>query len=414
VNVSPYEMALTQLEKAAELAGIEHDYLEVLKKPMREVIVHLPVRMDDGSIRVFTGYRVQHNNARGPFKGGIRYHPKVTLDEIRALAMWMTWKTALMDLPFGGAKGGITCNPRELSRSELERLTRRYAWAISSIIGPYEDVPAPDINTDESVMAWIADTYSRLVGRWEPGVVTSKPPQLWGAEGRREATGFGVAIVAREAVKELGLRPRETTVAVQGFGNVGYWAARFLWEMGFKVVAVSDSKGGIYRREGLNPVEVKEHKLEEGSVVGFPGAEAISNEELLELEVAVLIPAAIERVIHSGNVDEIKARIIVEGANGPTTPEADSSLFDRGILVVPDILANAGGVTVSYFEWIQALTREKWPRNRVLKSLEEKMVRAFREVVEDSRKLEVDLRKAAMRIAVLRVVNAMKLRGFWP
>jgi len=414
VSGSLYRAAVAQLEEAAKIAGVERDLLEVLKRPVREIIVHLPVRMDDGRVEVFTGYRVQHNNARGPFKGGIRYHPRVNLDEIRALAMWMTWKTALMNLPFGGAKGGIACDPKKMSASELERLTRRYAWAIFSSIGPYEDVPAPDVGTDERVMAWMADTYSKIAGRWEPGVVTSKPPALWGAEGRKEATGFGVAVAAREAARVLGLEPGDTTVAVQGYGNVGYWTAYFLAKMGFKIVAVSDSRGGIYEAGGLDPLRVREHKLKTGSVIDFPGAKRITNEELLELGATILVPAAIEGVINSGNAERIKARIVVEGANGPTTPEADRILYERGIVVVPDILANAGGVVASHFEWIQALTREKWPRERVVEKLEEKMVEAFRAVYKDSEEQGIDMRRGALSIALSRVAEAARLRGLWP
>lgn len=412
-ELNPYQMAVKQLEHVARLIDLDTGILEILKKPKREIIVHLPVKMDTGEIKVFTGYRVHHNDARGPFKGGIRYHPNVNLDEVRALAMWMTWKTSVMDLPYGGAKGGITCNPKEMSRGELERLTRRYTYAIREFIGPYVDIPAPDVYTNPQTMAWIADTYSGLQGRWEPGVVTAKPIEIGGSEGRTEATGLGTMITAREAVKKLGLS-KPITVAVQGFGNVGYYAAYFSHQWGYKVVAVSDSKGGIYNPDGLNPEAVMEHKRKTRSVVGYPGARNISNEELLELDVTILVPAAIEGVITEKNADKIKAKVISEGANGPTTPEADKILHEKGIVVVPDILANAGGVTCSYFEWVQALTREWWTKEEVFQKLENKMVKAFEEVYKIYKERNVDMRTAAYIIAVSRVARAMQLRGIWP
>ncbi|HDJ97099.1 MAG TPA: Glu/Leu/Phe/Val dehydrogenase [Thermofilum sp.] len=412
-ELNPYQMAVKQLEHVARLIDLDTGILEILKKPKREIIVHLPVKMDTGEIKVFTGYRVHHNDARGPFKGGIRYHPNVNLDEVRALAMWMTWKTSVMDLPYGGAKGGVTCNPKEMSRGELERLTRRYTYAIREFIGPYVDIPAPDVYTNPQTMAWIADTYSGLQGRWEPGVVTAKPIEIGGSQGRTEATGLGTMITAREAVKKLGLS-KPITVAVQGFGNVGYYAAYFSHQWGYKVVAVSDSKGGIYNPDGLNPEAVMEHKRKTRSVVGYPGARNISNEELLELDVTILVPAAIEGVITEKNADKIKAKVISEGANGPTTPEADKILHEKGIVVVPDILANAGGVTCSYFEWVQALTREWWTKEEVFQKLENKMVKAFEEVYKIYKERNVDMRTAAYIIAVSRVARAMQLRGIWP
>lgn len=413
-ELNPYEIAVKQLENVAKLIELEPGLLEILKKPKRELIVHLPVKMDNGEVRVFTGYRVQHNDARGPFKGGVRYHPKVTLDEVKALAMWMTWKTAVMDLPYGGAKGGVTCNPKEMSKGEMERLTRRYTYAIREFIGPYSDIPAPDVYTNEQVMAWIMDTYSVLKGTFEPGVVTAKPIQLQGSQGRTEATGFGVTVAAREALMKLKIGSRNVTFAVQGYGNVGYWAAHFAHEWGFKVVAASDSKGAVYRPEGLNPDKLLEHKRRTGSVVGFPGAKDISNEELLELPVTVLVPGAVEGVITEKNADNIRAKIISEGANGPTTPEADKILFERGVLVIPDILANAGGVTASYLEWVQNLTRFYWSRDEVLSRLENRMVKAFEDVYRLSVKREIDMRNAAYIIAVSKVVEAIKLRGLWP
>ncbi len=371
--------------------------------------------MDDGSIKVFQGYRVQHNNARGPFKGGIRYHPNVTIDEVRALAMWMSWKTAVVDLPYGGAKGGIAVNPKELSEGEIERLTRRYTVAIAPIIGPYIDIPAPDVYTGPQHMAWILDTYSQLVGRFEPAIVTGKPVELGGSLGRKQATGRGTAIAAVEAAKALNIPIKNATVAVQGYGNVGFYAAAVINELyGAKVVAVSDSKGGIYNSDGLNPQKVLEHKKKTGSVVGFPGAREITNEELLTLNVDILIPAALEGVITEKNANEVKAKVVAEGANGPTTPEADKILFEKGILVVPDILANAGGVTVSYFEWVQNLMRVQWTEEEVNMKLHDKIVKAFNEVYKIHKEKNVDMRTAAMMLAVQRVADAVKKRGLWP
>ena len=412
-KANPYDMAVKQLENVARVLDIDRGILEILKRPKREIIVHLPVKMDNGEIRVFTGYRVQHNDARGPFKGGIRYHPDVDLDEVRALAMWMTWKTAVMNLPYGGAKGGIACNPKEMSKGEIERLTRRYTYAIRDFIGPYKDIPAPDVYTDEQVMAWIMDTYSVFSDRMEPGVVTAKPLALQGSQGRTEATGFGVMVVAREAVKKLSISG-DVTVAVQGYGNVSYWAAHFAHEWGFRVVAASDTKGGVYNPEGINPDKLLEHKRATGSVVGFPGAKEISNEELLELPVTILVPGAIEEVITGKNADSVQARIISEGANGPTTPEADKILHEKGVLVIPDILANAGGVTTSYLEWVQNLNRFYWSKKEVLSMLESRMVSAFNDVFSLFKEKDVDMRTAAYMIAVSRVVEAMRIRGIWP
>ncbi len=414
MEFSLYDMAVKQLEKAAKYLDIETGILEILKKPKRELIVNIPVKMDNGEIKVFTGYRVQHNDALGPFKGGIRYHPTVNLDEIRALAMLMTWKTALMGLPFGGAKGGIKCNPKFLSKSELERLTRRYTYAIREYIGPNIDIPAPDVYTDEQTMAWMADTYSKLVGAWRPGVVTAKPVQIGGSHGRIEATGLGVVVVAREALKILGFKASEVTVAIQGYGNVGYWAAYYLHKWGFKVVAVSDSKGGIFNPEGLNPIKVKEHKSRTGSVINCPKAINISNEELLELEVTLLIPAAVENVITEKNANNVKAKIISEGANAPITPEADRILNERGVFVIPDILANAGGVTVSYYEWVQSLQRYWWDKEEVLDKLENKMIKTFHEVYKFSKERKISMREAAYMLAIDRVAKAIKLKGVWP
>ncbi len=408
-------MALQQLNKAANIMNLEEDIKEILSHPQREVQVALPVRMDNGKIKVFIGYRVQHNNARGPYKGGIRYHPNVSLDEVRALAMWMTWKTAVLDLPLGGAKGGIVCDPKSMSQGEIERLTRRYAYAISSIIGPYEDVPAPDVYTGPQHMAWIMDTYSILKGHLEPGVITGKPVEVGGSLGRNESTSRGVAIVVAEAAKKLNLKVKGATVAIQGFGNVGSNAALIMAkEYGMKVVAVSDSKGGIYNKNGLNVDKVFEEKQKTGTVTTYKDAEKISNEEILELDVDVLVPAALEQVITKQNADKIKAKIIGEGANGPTTPEADEILYQKGVFVIPDILANSGGVTVSYFEWVQNLERLQWSLDQVNKMLEEKMTKAFNDVYETSKKYKTDMRTAALVLAVSRVAEAIKLRGVWP
>ena len=412
--INPYEMAIKQFERVAKLLELEDWIIEVLKHPKRELIVSFPVRMDDGRIKVFTGYRVIHNDARGPAKGGIRYHPNVTLDEVRALAMWMTWKTALMNLPFGGAKGGVACNPKLLSEGELERLTRGFTYAIASFIGPNIDIPAPDVYTDERCMAWIMDTYSALCRAPTPAVVTGKPVEIGGIPGRKEATGRGVAIIAREACKVAGIKVKGATVAIQGFGNVGYHAALTAKSLGFKIVAISDSKGGIYNPEGIDPEKAKEWKRKTGSVVGLRGCKVITNEELLRLDVDVLIPAAIEGVITGENADDIEAKIVVEGANGPTTPEADRILYERKIMVVPDILANAGGVTVSYFEWLQNLSWTRWSLEEVRKRLDSWMTSVFAEVLDLSAKEEVSMRTAAYMIAIRRVAKAIQLRGVWP
>ena len=372
----------------------------------------IPVKRDSGRIEVFTGYVVFHNPWRGPYKGGIRYHPKVDLDEVKALAMWMTWKCAVMNIPYGGAKGGVACNPKELSIGEKERLTRRFITTIIDDIGPFKYVPAPDVYTDEQVMAWIMDTYSTIKGYAVPEVVTGKPISIGGSLGRKEATGRGTAICAREAAQVLGIEMGKARVSVQGFGNVGMHAAVTLAEMGAKIVAVSDSKGGIYNAEGLDPWKVAEHKAKTGSVVGFPGAKDIPGDEVLTVDCDILIPAALENQITDRNAGEIKAKIVCEGANGPTTPEADAILDRNGVLVVPDILANAGGVTVSYFEWVQNLTREQWPLDEVNRKLEQKMVGAFREVYKLAESEGVTMRTAAMMLAVKRVAEAFK--GLFP
>jgi glutamate dehydrogenase/leucine dehydrogenase len=414
-TVNPFETAKQQIDIVAKQIHVDGGVLEVLKHPKRELTVHFPVRMDDGSFRVFTGYRVQYNMARGPTKGGIRFHPQVTLDEVRALAAWMTWKCAVVNIPYGGAKGGVICDPKSMSRGELERLTRRYASEISLIIGPEIDIPAPDVYTDSQTMAWIMDTYSMQAGYSVPGVVTGKPIPLGGSEGRGEATGRGCAIVIREAAKDAGVRVKGAKVAVQGFGNAGSVAARLLYdEQGAQIVAVSDSKGGIFKADGLNPHAVEEHKHKTGSVMGFPGAKAISNSEVLESKVDILVPAALENQITAKNAPKIEAKIVAEAANGPTLPEADTILFEKKTTVLPDILANAGGVTVSYFEWAQDIQRFFWPLQEVNQRLDHVMVKSYADVHKVAVEHKVHNRTAAYILAVQRVVDAIQLRGIYP
>jgi glutamate dehydrogenase (NAD(P)+) len=399
---------------------LEDGYRQVLSQPKRILEVELPIRMDDGSVRVFTGWRVQHNDARGPFKGGIRYHPKTDLDEVKALAMWMTWKTAIVDIPYGGAKGGVRVDPKALSKGELERLTRRYAYAISPVIGAETDIPAPDVYTDPQVMAWIMDTFSMLRGYPEPGVITGKPLEIGGSEGREEATARGIQHVLEEVVKVSKVDPKKARVAVQGYGNAGYFSAKFAHELGMKVVAVSDTKGAIFSQDGLDPDAVLEHKRRTGSVVGFQGAELLdrnpeaANAKLLELDAEFLIPAAVENVITDRNADEIKAKFVIEAANGPTTSEADDILHEKGVMLVPDVLSNAGGVTVSYFEWVQARTREWWDVETVRSKLKARMSKSFHDVYNMQKELSVDMRTAALALAIKRVARAIELRGLWP
>jgi glutamate dehydrogenase/leucine dehydrogenase len=414
-SINPFETAKQQVDIVADLIGLEPGVREVLKHPKRELTVNFPVRMDDGSYRVYTGHRVQYNMARGPTKGGIRYHPQVTLDEVRALAAWMTWKCAVVNIPYGGAKGGVVCDPKHLSHGELERLTRRYASEVAPIIGPEMDIPAPDVYTDSQTMAWIMDTYSMLKGYSVPGVVTGKPISLGGSEGRGEATGRGCAYVIREAAKDVGLRVKGATVAVQGFGNAGSVASNLLYdEQGAKIVAISDSKGGIWKADGFNPHAVEEFKAKSGSVVGFPGAKTISNEEVLEAKADVLVPAALENQITKRNADKIQAKIVAEAANGPTLPEADTVLFEKKITVLPDVLANAGGVTVSYFEWAQDIQGYYWALDEVNTRLERVMVRSYGDVHKVATERKVHNRTAAYVLAIQRVVDAIKIRGIYP
>ncbi len=412
--MNPYEMACYQLERAAEIAGIDEDIVEYLKVPDRAVEVKVPVRMDDGSIRVFTGYRVQHCGVRGPYKGGIRYHPSVTMDEVKALAMWMTWKCAVVNIPYGGGKGGVRVDVKMLSRNELERLTRRFTAMLIPFIGPERDIPAPDMYTDEQIMAWMMDTYSVYQGYSVPGIVTGKPVALGGSLGRNSATGRGVAIITRESATAIGMELKDADVAIQGFGNVGYWTAKTLFEMGANIVAVTDSRGGVYDENGLNPDELMEHKKKTGSVAGFRD-EHISNEELLTMKTDVLIPAAVENVINKNNMRRINARMIVEAANGPITPKAEEYLNRKCELVVPDILANSGGVVVSYFEWVQDLERYFWDLEKVNAELERILVRAFESMINVKQEYgNILWRDASMVLALNNVVEALKMRGIFP
>ena len=412
--INPWAVAQQQFDLAAEKLGLEPGLRRVLREPRRELTVHFPVKMDDGSVQVFTGYRVQHNLGRGPAKGGIRYHQNVSLDEVKALAMWMTWKCAVVGIPYGGGKGGVIVDPKKLSRREIEGLTRRFATEISIIIGPERDIPAPDVNTNAQTMAWIMDTYSMHVGYTVPAVVTGKPISLGGSEGRNEATARGAVYTIVDAAAHLGLDLKKATVVVQGFGNAGSIAAQLMVAEGSKVLAVSDSVGGIHNPAGLDVDRVIAWKKEHGTVQGFPGAKDITNAEVLEIPCDVLIPAALENQITAQNVDRIQARIVAEAANGPTTPEADARLYERGIFLIPDILCNAGGVTVSYFEWVQDLNRDHWSEAMVNAKLKEIMDKAFGETLQTSLKHEVNMRTAAYMLAVDRVASATALRGLYP
>jgi glutamate dehydrogenase (NAD(P)+) len=412
---SAWESAQIQLAEAVRHLGLDDGTHQLLATPRRELTVSIPLRRDDGKIEVLRGYRVQHNLSRGPAKGGIRYHPSTDIDEVRALAMWMTWKCALIGIPYGGAKGGVTIDPRLYSKAELERVTRRYASEILPIIGPERDIPAPDVGTDEQTMAWIMDTYSVNMGYTVTGVVTGKPLSVGGSEGRGGATSRGVMYSAFAALKEAGVDPRDVTVAVQGFGKVGGLAAQYLHDAGCKVVAVSDVKGGAYNSMGLNPAAML-RAVRQGleSVAGYPGTDAITNDELFELDVDVLVPAALEGVIHDGNADNVQARFIVEGANGPTTPDADAILDQNNVTVVPDILANSGGVAVSYFEWVQDLQAYWWSEDEVNDRLREIMERSYLQVSNLAAEERVSLRTAAQMIGVGRVAEAHKTRGLYP
>jgi len=413
-DLNPFRIAMRQFDYAAEKCGLEPGLCEVLRRPRRALSLSLPVKMDDGSIRVFEGFRVQHNNSRGPCKGGIRYHPNVTFDEVKALATWMTWKCAIVNIPFGGGKGGIVCDPHKLSHNELEHLTRRYAYEISPIIGPDKDIPAPDVYTDAQVMAWIMDTYSMTHGSSAPGVVTGKPLFLGGSLGRNEATARGCLFTIRAACRELGINLNGATVAIQGFGNAGNIAAQLLAKDGAKIVAVSDSHAGIFNKNGFDVEELVAFKAKTGSVEGCLGSEPISSTAVLEVACDILIPAALENQITTQNAEKVKARIVAEAANGPTTPDADLVLHDRGTMVIPDVLANAGGVTVSYFEWVQDLQELFWDEDDVNKRLERVMTKAFADVNAMAVKHNVELRTGAYILAIDRVANATRTRGIWP
>jgi len=413
-DLNPYRISQLQFDQAAHYLKLDPGLAQVLRTPKRQMVVSVPTRMDDGSVKVFEGFRVQHNIARGPAKGGIRYHPNVSLDEVKALAAWMAWKTAVMNLPFGGGKGGVICDPRRMSRGELERMTRRFTSEILPIIGPERDIPAPDVYTDEQTMAWVMDTYSMTVGYSCLGVVTGKPVALGGSEGRHEATARGCLFVTQEACRVLRRPLRGAKVAIQGFGNAGGIAARLFDEAGAKIIAVSDSKGGIVNPRGLDPLKALKFKEKSGSVVGLAGTSRVSNQELLELKCDILIPAALENVITSENASRIKARIIAEAANGPVTPMADDILTRNNVFLLPDILANAGGVTVSYFEWVQDLQNFFWEEDQVNAKLEAMMKRAFQEVHETSKRHKVNMRIAAYILAIGRVADATLVRGLFP
>jgi glutamate dehydrogenase (NAD(P)+) len=413
-DLNPFRIAQMQFDMAAEYLKLDPGLRQILRTPKRVMEVSIPVKMDNGQTKVFVGYRVQHNVSRGPAKGGLRYHPNVTLDEVKALAAWMTWKTATVNLPYGGAKGGIICDPKRMSKGELERMTRRYAAEIQPIIGPEVDIPAPDVYTDAQTMAWIMDTYAMTVGHAAPGVVTGKPVSIGGSEGRADATGRGVMFVIEEACKVKKISLRGATVAIQGFGNVGSAVARLLAEKKAKIVAISDSRGGVHNPRGIDPLRAMRYKERSGTVVGMPGASRISNDELLALKCDILVPAALENVITLHNADQIKAKIIAEAGNGPTTPHADEILSRKGVFVIPDILANAGGVTVSYFEWAQDLQGFFWQVQEVNSKLEFVMRRAFNDVHETMRKFRVYPRAAAYILAVGRVADATLVRGLFP
>jgi glutamate dehydrogenase (NAD(P)+) len=410
---SIFEAMLQEFDVAARILHLEPGIWKILTQPKRQIIVSCPVQMDNGDIEVFTGYRVQYNITLGPAKGGIRYHPDVNLDEVTALAAWMTWKCAVSHIPFGGGKGGVVCDPTRMSPRELEALTRRYVAEIIDAIGPDKDVPAPDVNTNQQIMAWVMDTYSMHVGHTETAIVTGKPVELGGSKGRREATGRGVMICTREAARHLGLDMQGATVAVQGFGNVGSVSAALIAELGARIVAVTDWKGGVHAEGGLDLTKLEEWTRQHQTVDGFPGADSFTNEDLFKLDVDILIPAALENQITAENAGDIRARVVVEGANGPTTPEAHRLMHERGIFVVPDILANSGGVTGSYFEWVQNRHGYYWSEQEVNRQLEEKMVESFTAVLRTSLKYKVDMRTAAYIVAIDRVATVTRMRGMY-
>ncbi len=413
-DLNPYRIAQIQFDIAAEYLKLDQGLRQILRTPKRILEVSIPTKMDNGQVKVFTGYRVQHNVARGPAKGGIRYHPGVTLDEVKALAAWMTWKTATVNIPYGGGKGGVICDPKRMTKPELERMTRRYTSEILPIIGPEQDIPAPDMYTDSQTMAWIMDTYSMTKGYSTLGVVTGKPLSIGGSEGRNEATARGCLVAVEEACRLKKMSIRGSSVAIQGFGNAGSLAAKLFAEKKARVVAISDSRGGVFNSRGIDPLKAMRYKERSGTVVGMPGTSRISNDELLTMKCDILIPAALENVITLNNADQIKAKIVAEAANGPTTPHADEVLARKGIMLLPDILANAGGVTVSYFEWVQDLQSFFWSESEVNAKLESVMRRAFHEVHESARKHRTHMRTGAYCLAVGRVADATLVRGLFP
>jgi len=413
-DLNPYRIAQIQFDIAAEYLKLDQGLRQILRTPKRVLEVSIPTKMDNGQVKVFSGYRVQHNVARGPAKGGIRYHPSVTLDEVKALAAWMTWKTATVNIPYGGGKGGVICDPKRMTKSELERMTRRYTSEILPLIGPEKDIPAPDMYTDAQTMAWIMDTYSMTKGYSTLGVVTGKPLSIGGSEGRNEATARGCLVAVEEACRVKKMSVRGSSVAIQGFGNAGSLAAKLFSEKKARVIAISDSRGGVFNSRGIDPLKAMRYKERSGTVVGMPGTSRISNDELLTMKCDILIPAALENVITLNNADQIKAKIVAEAANGPTTPHADEVLARKGIMLLPDILANAGGVTVSYFEWVQDLQSFFWSEAEVNAKLESVMRRAFTEVHESARKHRTHMRTGAYCLAVGRVADATLVRGLFP
>jgi glutamate dehydrogenase (NAD(P)+) len=414
IPVSTYEFVLEYLDEAAEKINLDPNLLKIIKEPRKVTIVKLPIQMDDGTFQVFAGYRVQHSIVRGPGKGGIRYHPGVNLDEVKSLAAWMTWKCAVMGIPFGGAKGGITCDPKKMSQGELERLTRRYTADMIDILGPEKDIPAPDVNTNEQTMAWIMDTYCMHSRSYNSSVVTGKPVVLGGSRGRHDATGNGVGISIREAAQAIGTNLKKCTAAVQGFGNVGSIAAQSLSNMGVRITAVSDVNGAFENKDGIDiPTLIDYARSNNGTIIGFPGASTIDKETIIGYPCDILVPAALENVITADNAAEVKAKIVGEGANGPTTPDGDRILYEKGITVIPDILCNAGGVTVSYFEWVQDRLGYFWSEEDVNRRLEEHMVRAFNDVLAVAKQYQCSLRLASYILAVKRVTDVLLLRGVY-
>ena len=412
-DLDPFDIAVKQLKKAADVMKLDKQTFEMLSHPMAILQVSIPVKMDNGETKVFTGFRVHYNNARGPVKGGIRFHPEETLSTVKALSAWMTWKTAITNLPLGGAKGGVICDPKSMSAGELERLSRGYVRALGEYIGPEIDVPAPDVYTTPQIMAWMMDEYENIVRHSAPGVITGKPLEVWGSLGRGDATAKGGMYVLREAAKTLGMDLSKAKVAIQGFGNAGQFALKLVKEMFHSnVVAISDTKGGIYSEKGLDFDKLMEHKKKTGTVQNLPGTKNITNEELLELDVDVLIPAAIENQLRADNANKVRAKVILELANGPTTPEADEIFFKRKVLVLPDFLSNAGGVTVSYFEWVQNQAGYYWTEKEVYERLDQKMTEATHAVLDAAKKYNVDPRTAAYTVSVKRVADAMKMRGW--